>query len=232
MPEEVDGFLRGARNWPTKRQGFVAVRLGAFDAIIASSGLGKVNAAMQASILIERWHCRALVSAGTAGGLDGAQPMQVIVGTELVQHDYGRSRGHGELELYRPGDPPLPEYYRDDVALRISERQRQDYQAITHDLAHVRYGRYASGDTFVNDTATRARLIALGAVAVDMECAAVAQVAEYHGIPWLVAKGISDAASTQSHEDFLEGLAEASMRSAEIVSALLPAMLADPSDRE
>jgi nucleoside phosphorylase len=57
-----------------------------------------------------------------------------------------------------------------------------------------------------------------------MESAAVAQVAEFCGIPWLVAKGISDDASAMSHEDFLEGLTEAARRSASVVRALLPRM--------
>jgi adenosylhomocysteine nucleosidase len=222
LPEEVEGFLDITSKPRHEREAFELVRIGPFEAVVASCGLGKVNAAMTASLLLERWNCRGLVSAGTAGGLEGVEPMQVVVGAELVAHDYGRSMGQRELELYRPGDPPLPDYRRDDVAFRIPAQQLADYQAITQTLPQVRYGRYASGDTFVNDPATRARLIALGAVACDMESAAVAQVAEYHGVPWLVAKSISDVASEQSHEAFLEGLAEASRQSARVVRALLP----------
>jgi adenosylhomocysteine nucleosidase len=88
----------------------------------------------------------------------------------------------------------------------------------------VRFGTYASGDCFVNDAGTRDRLIGLGAQAVDMESAAVVQVAESFGLPWLVAKGISDDASALSHEAFLDGLAAAARRSAQVVAALLPAM--------
>ncbi len=222
MQEEVDGVLAAATSRSTDASGFTRIRLGATDAVVAGSGLGKVNAARLAATLIERFDCRALVSAGTAGGLDGTEPLQVIVGVELVQHDYGRSRGAGELELYRPGDPPLPQFRRDDVALTLPDAMRLALRALAVDLDHVRFGRFASGDTFVNDAETRARLVALGAIAVDMECAAVAQVAEFHRLPWLVAKGISDAASSRSHEEFVAGLVEASRRSAEVVAALLP----------
>lgn len=224
MQEEVDGVLAAATSVSTDARGFSRMRLGDNDAVVAGSGLGKVNAARVAATLIERFSCRALVSAGTAGGLDGAEPLQVIVGVELVQHDYGRSRGQGQLELYRPGDPPLPQFRRDDVALALPDAMRLALRALAGDFDHVRFGRFASGDTFVNDAETRARLVALGALAVDMECAAVAQVAEFHQLPWLVAKGISDTASSQSHEDFLAGLVEASRRSAEVVAALLPAI--------
>ena len=231
MREEVDGFLASAtmpgigESAPGIGTSATAkLRIGGCDAVIAHSGLGKVNAAMTAALLIERFACRALVSAGTAGGLDGVEPPQVVVGIEIVQHDYGRSRGLGALELYRPGDPPLPQYLRENFALVLPEDERRAFRELTRDLPHVRFGRFASGDTFVNDAATQARLIGLGAIAVDMESGAVAQVAEAQGLPWLVAKGISDAASGQSHEEFLAGLVAASRRSAEVVAALLPAI--------
>lgn len=224
MQEEVDGFLASAAAQASGAPGITAFEIGGQQAIIAFSGLGKVNAAMTAARLIERFACTALVSAGTAGGLDGVEPMQVVVGIELIQHDYGRSLGHGKFELYRPGDPPLPQFLRADVALALPGQVAEAYRELARDLEHVRFGRFASGDTFVNDAATRDRLIGLGAVAVDMESAAVAQVAVAHGLPWLVAKGISDAASARSHEDFLAGLAEASRRSAAVVAKLLPAI--------
>lgn len=227
MPEEVDGFLEANEGRATDRAGFREICIAGHDAVIASCGLGKVQAAMTATVLLERCGCRALVSAGTAGGLDGARPMQVVVGTELIQHDYGRSRGPGVIELYRPGIPPLPAFLSDDFALRLPAARRARFEqaaAAAATLDFVRFGRFASGDTFVNDAATRARLVELGALAVDMECAAIAQVAEHRGLPWLVAKGISDDASAASHDDFLAGLAHASRLSARVVAALLPAL--------
>lgn len=226
MPQEVASFLPAASRRESEPSEFFATTIGEFEVVVASSGLGKVRAAVSASVLIERWNCRALVSAGTAGGLAGTIPMQVVIASELIQHDYGRSRGAGELELYRPGIPPLPEYRHIDHRLMLPEKRAAEFEAITRELDFVAYGKYASGDTFVNDRATRARLEALGAVAVDMECSAVAQVAEHFGVPWLVAKGISDDASTTSHEDFLAGIDEASRRSGRVVQALLPALLA------
>jgi adenosylhomocysteine nucleosidase len=226
LPEEVDGFLQQTSGTATApAAGFLATRLGGFDVVIGDCGLGKVRAAIAATALAERWRCLGLVSAGTAGGLGDTAPMQVIVASELVQHDYGRSRGAGDLELYRPGVPPLPEYGGIDYALRVPADRLARFREHANRLGFVEYGRYASGDTFVNDDATRSKLESLGARAVDMEGAAVAQVAEHFGLPWLVAKGISDAASGSAHEDFLAGIAEASRRSAQVVEALLPALL-------
>lgn len=224
MPEEASAFLVAAVGHSAEVDGFTRGRLGQTDIIVANSGLGKVRAAMCASALIERWRCRALVSAGTAGGLGAIAPMRVVVGAELVQHDYGRSLGARELELYRPGVPPLPDYRHIDPALTVPGTLLRRFEELVAEIDYVEFGKYASGDTFVNDLETKERLKALGAIAVDMECSAVAQVAESYEVPWLVAKGISDDASTMSHEDFLEGLAEASRRSVSVVTALLGAL--------
>ena len=225
MPQEVASFLPSGAIDERPSPDFLETTIGGLDVVVASAGLGKVRAAVSACVLLERWNCRALVSAGTAGGLAGTQPMQVVVATELVQHDYGRSRGLGELELFRPGVPPLPEYRHIDHVLTPTPGRISRFETVTRGLGFVTYGRYASGDTFVNDTETRTRLESLGAIAVDMECAAIAQVAEDRGVPWLVAKGISDDASTTSHDDFLAGIAEASRRSGQVVEALLPMLL-------
>jgi adenosylhomocysteine nucleosidase len=224
LPEEVRSFLNESRGHRGVSD-FVETTIGRHDVVVASCGLGKVRAAMTATALVERWQCRGLVSAGTAGGLGNVAPMQVVVASELVQHDYGRSLGSGKLELYRPGVPPLPEYKAIDFRLNVPHPRIDRFREITNDIEFVQYGTYASGDTFVNDAETREKLERLGATAVDMESAAVAQVAEYYELPWLVAKGISDAASTTSHDDFLTGLAEASARSSMVVTALLGALL-------
>lgn len=225
LPEEVAAFVKDAADNPAAIPDFAAVRIDGHDIVVASCGLGKVRAAMTATALIERWHCRGLVSAGTAGGLGSTSPMRVVVASALVQHDYGRSRSVGDIELYRPGVPPLPEYQSIDYEISLPAERLRRFRAITAGLDFVAYGMYASGDIFVNDQRTRAKLESLGALAVDMESAAVAQVADYYELPWLVAKGISDSASTMSHEDFLTGLAAASKLSSQVVTALLPALL-------
>lgn len=228
MPEEVAGFASVASEWPGGHDDFLPTSISEFDVVIASCGLGKVRASLTAATLIGRWHCTALVSAGTAGGLGDVKPLEVVVASRIVQHDYGRSRGLGEIELYRPGIPPLPDYRDIEPAFPVPDERLERFRVTTEPLDYVEYGTFASGDTFVNDAGTRRRLAELGAVAVDMESGAVAQAAEHYGVPWLVAKGISDDASALSHEDFLERLAEAARRSAGVVARLLPA-LSDPA---
>ena len=84
-------------------------------------------------------------------------------------------------------------------------------------------GLIATGDRFIGDPAVLQKLRdALPDLqAVEMEGAAVAQVAEQEGIPWLVLRVISDGAdetAAQSFEDFVKRYEQQAWR---LIEALL-----------
>ena len=59
-------------------------------AVFVESGAGKVNAGVAASLLLDRFDCRALLMCGVAGGLDPALGVgDIVVGTSNTQHDFG-----------------------------------------------------------------------------------------------------------------------------------------------
>src|SRR5207237_635450 len=85
-------------------------------------------------------------------------------------------------------------------------------------------GLVVSGDRFVSTTAEcRALQAALpGALAVEMEGAAIAQVCHDYGVPFAAVRTISDRADDEAHGDFVTFIREvASRHSAAIVQALL-----------
>ena len=62
--------------------------------------------------------------------------------------------------------------------------------------ASLHFGTIVSGDTFVNCGMTRQRLEReFAALAVEMEGAAVAHVAQRFGLPWVVVRCLSDLAA-------------------------------------
>jgi adenosylhomocysteine nucleosidase len=90
----------------------------------------------------------------------------------------------------------------------------------------IRFGTILSGDQFVNAAPARLALRRRfpGALAVEMEGAAAAQIAERHGVPCVVVRALSDLAGAASHIDFMAFLPAAAAAAALTVRRLLPAL--------
>ncbi|MBL8674872.1 MAG: 5'-methylthioadenosine/S-adenosylhomocysteine nucleosidase [Rhodospirillales bacterium] len=187
------------------------------DAWFVECGIGKVNAAMAATLLLSRFGCGALMFCGVAGGLDPALGVgDVVVATRNLQHDYG-ALVDGQLLTYQAGVPPLPGIGREhgyDVPAALVEGLRRALAgtalpALAPDVAGgrtpaIRFGTVVSGDTFINCEGTRQRLFdSYGGVAVEMEGGAVAQIcARFGETPFVNVRCLSDLAGAESHLDF------------------------------
>ncbi len=216
---------------------FETTTLDGTPVVIVETGIGKVNAAVTATLLCERFGCRALLFGGVAGGLDPALRVgDVVIGTTVVQHDYGALVGGGLL-TYQPGTIPFPDQDRTH-GHHVSATAAAALADIVRDLRlpplpatvdgdghrrpSVSLGRILTGDTFVNDEAARARLHAtFAAQAVEMEGGAVAQVAERFGVPWVVVRCLSDLAGSSSHVDFRAFLPVAAANAATVVRSIV-----------
>ena len=78
------------------------------DVVVAAAGVGKVRAATTATLLVERFGCRALVLSGVAGGLSASLGIgDLVIAERVIDIDYGRLTDAGRL-VYQPGTLPLP----------------------------------------------------------------------------------------------------------------------------
>lgn len=219
---------------------FLAGTLEGRAVVAVEAGIGKVNGAVVATLLLDRFGCRALVFTGVAGGLDPALSVgDVVIGTRLVAHDYG-AVVDGAIRVYQPGAIPLPGHREDHgyaLPPALEERLRQALGGLdlppmsaeatggTPRRPAIRFGTILTGDVFLNCAATRRRLFAAhGGAAVEMEGAAVAQVAERFGRPWVVVRALSDLAGEDSHISFGAFLHEAAAIAATILRRILPAL--------
>ena len=175
---------------------------------ITCSGIGKVNAAMAAMMLVDHFHADLLLVVGTAGKLhDRDETCFQIV--EAVQGDYGASRADGFVH-YRAG------------ALPIGAAHAEPFHAAIMPDTGLPKVRIITSDCFVENADHGKRLhLALCGDIVDMETAAVAQAAARMDVPWAAIKATSDDANGDSAGDFQTNLNRAARIAAEAVERMI-----------
>ena len=179
--------------------------------VLALSRIGKVAAATTATALIERFGAGCMVFTGVAGGLaPGVNVGDVVVGREFMQHDLDVSPLYKRFEVPLYGttcfvsDPVLTEQLLQAVRSALAQREF----AGLFPAAAVHAGMVASGDRFVSGASESSALRAAlqsgdhDALAVEMECAAVAQVCFDYRVPFAAVRTISDRADDTAHVDF------------------------------
>ncbi len=200
--------------------------------ILGIVGVGKVNAAMAATLAIDHFDPDLVIFTGVAGAVDSALEIgDVVVAEWVVQHDAGVVDGGG-FHVYQAGHVPF--FNPTD---RLGHRPSPDLLAhvrsvvASTDLAPVLgriprllIGAVATGDRFIQSDEERRRLHdSLGVHVVEMEGAAVAQIAEHLGVDHIVVRAVSDLAGADSPLDFDRFLVEVSVNSSRVVRRLLGA---------
>lgn len=185
------------------------------DVVCVISRIGKVAAATTTAILLERFAPRAVVMTGTAGAIDPALAIgDVVIADRLVQHDLDARPLFRRFEIPELGvteltpDPRLS----DRLARAVSTFVVPDaVRALGITSPRVHRGLIASGDRFIAhpDEVAALRTALPGLLAVEMESAAVAQVCHEHGVPFAVARVISDSADHSAEVSFTQFLATA-----------------------
>lgn len=158
-------------------------------AVLCCAGMGKVNAACAAQLLVTKFGAGALVFSGIAGNMtDKIGVGDVVIGGTLLYHD-------AERRMIAESWPHLQEFTGDPAMLAAAE------QACA--AAGVKYivGKIATGDDFVGDSATKKAIVAKCAPdCVEMEGAAVAHVAAKNGVPCVVLRAMSDNADEEAYD--------------------------------
>ena len=179
--------------------------------ILQQSGIGKVNAALQAARMISQYHPDVIISTGCAGGNgDDINIQDVVVSTQLVYHDVycGEAIGHSVYGQVQG----MPARFEADPHL-MAKAMKLNVQ-LTDIKVHP--GLIVTGDWFV-DTKEKMREI-VGhfpeAKAVDMESAAIAQTCYIYNVPFISFRVISDIplrdTDASQYHDFWNTIAEKS----------------------
>ena len=165
------------------------------DVIFVQSGIGKVNAAITATLLIEKFEVNEVIFSGVAGSLDEKLKVgDVVIGRDIVQHDVDAT-AFG----YKMGQIPQMKEWAFESDKELIEKTGN----ISDFAHHIFYGRILTGDQFVSKKDLK---IQLGkdfeALCVDMESGAVAQVCTRLGVKFLIIRSISDSITDESGMEY------------------------------
>lgn len=195
---------------------FFEGKIEGIDVVLLQCGIGKVNASIGASLMIDSLGASHIINTGCAGGFPSDIKVgDIIVSSELVQHDFDCTvfaYAHGQV-------PGLPEKFSADAKLSSMA------QAAISKLPNIKskIGEIATGDQFMNNPeATKILKEKFPNVdAVEMEGAAIAQVCHQLNTPFVIIRSISDIAGQENAIEYSEFVELAAVNSGKMVLEMI-----------
>lgn len=185
--------------------------------ILVKSGVGKVNAARTAQVMIQNFDIQYLINMGAAGSINAMLNIgDVLIAKEVVQHDFDITAfGHSKGYITGVGDKIICD--RD-----LINELEQIIQSMPERSYQIKIGVIATGDIFCTENWMKDKIRAkFDADVVDMECAAIAQVCYLDNIPFMGIRSISDTPNGKNATTFDENLKLASKRCANLLKEFL-----------
>lgn len=208
MQSEVDEMLKLIKNAKKVCKDeitFWEAQVNQQSVVIMLSGVGKGHAAIAATCLIHHYQPQYIINIGTAGGLCAEEEvLDVVIASEVVQHDYDTSAldGKSGLGLLFQADAALC-----DLCKHACEQMKVRYH----------FGLIASGDQFISgdESVQLLKQRFPKALCAEMEAGTIAQTAAHFHIPFVILRSLSDIAVHQNnHLTFQEYVCVAASRSA------------------
>lgn len=180
-----------------KGKTFYLAGYGGTRLVLALSGVGKVNAAYTAALMVTRFRPKFIINTGVAGGF-GLDVLDVFVADGVVQHD---------IDTTALGDPPG---YISGLGKVFISTDEKFVNLCMQNIPGVRHGIIASGDRFVAARREAEAIAAgFGASACDMESGAIGQVAYMAGVRFGIIRTITDNGDDDAKMSFEDKLHKA-----------------------
>lgn len=198
---------------------FFEGNIGGTNVVAVKSGVGKVNAALCAQNLIIRFGVTHIINTGIAGAMGGnLKIFDMVVSSDAVYHDMEAvAFGYKPTEIPQmkcsafPADRKLIEIAKTafEKANKISGRK-------------ILEGRIATGDQFIADKESKARIREICfPLCCEMEGAAIAHACYLNNTPYLVLRCISDMADDTVEATYSFNEDDAAKESASVVLEML-----------
>jgi len=191
--------------------------LGEFDnknIVLAYSKIGKVNATITSTIMIEKFNIKNLLFSGVAGAIDKDLKIgDLITATKVTQHDVDLT-----VFGYEPGFIPESKVFYEcdedliNLAFKVAKKEN----------IKLKKGIIASGDQFIHSKEKKEWIKkTFKASAIEMEGGAVGCVCFNENIPFFMLRAISDSAEEGAGVDFDKFLEKSSRVSAKFLIEMI-----------
>ena len=204
--KEVVPFIQNMQNVSTTEYAihtFYSGSLKGMDVVAVFSGCGKINAAITAQQLIDRYEVDTMIFSGIAGGLtEDTDVFDTVVCTASDFRDTNN-------EIY--SDFPVmkePIFYADEHLCEIARSATKQVDWKIH------FGLATTGDIFTDD-------VNPDALCIDMETAAVAHTCYMCKTPFIAIRSISDNNVDQGQEAIRQNFDKAAYQSYRFVNIML-----------
>lgn len=190
------------------------------NVILVECGIGKVNAAICATLMKIHFNVDKLLFTGVAGGVNSEINIgDIVIGEDLIEHDFDCTPFGYEL-----GQIPRMDEYKFKADEELANLA---YEAAVEKFGSNKIwrGRIVSGDQFVASPEKIKWLReTFNAFCTEMEGAAVAHVCYTFNLPFLVIRAISDKADDDAKVDYPEFVKLAAKNSKTIIEGILERM--------
>lgn len=217
--EHIKGVTQNLKEHKRGIRTFFTGSINNKEVVITQAGIGKVNAGVTTSLLIENYDVSSIINIGVAGGQNGVSHKDVVISTECVYHDVDVTNFGTYVYGQMPGMTPT---------FKADEKLLKKTKEILTDL-NINYvtGMITSGDKFVyaKETIKEINNVYKNIYAIEMEACAIAQVSTMYEVPFIVYRSISDVLDDENQaEDFNTFVKDASIKASQVLEKLIASL--------
>lgn len=207
--KEIMPFLHNMQNTNTTEYAmhiFYSGKIKEIEVVAVFSGCGKINAAITAQQLIDRYTVDSIIFSGIAGGLK--EDINIFDTVVCTASDFRDTNN----EIY--SDFPVMEetiFYADEYLCEIARKAAKQTDWKIH------FGLASTGDIFTDN-------INPDAICIDMETAAAAHTCYVCKVPYIAIRSISDNNADKGQEAINRNFDRAAYQSYRFVETMLAMM--------
>lgn len=176
------------------------------DVVLVKSGIGKVNAAITATLLINHFDAKMIINSGVAGGIKPMKIGDIIIAEGISYFD---------VSLTAIDDIPYGQMANDPLIVKTDAELLAKAEEVFKQLGFEhKIGQLVSGDKFVTSERDIKKIMKNvdNVLGVEMEGMAIAITAHKFGIPFISIRGISDIINSNNqskiYRDVVKDVAE------------------------